>query len=707
VAEFPPLGPERQLDGLSSGTLIGGYRVEGRIGAGAMATVFRARDEALGRTVALKVLAGALSADAEFRERFMRESQAASTVDHPNIIPIYAAGEDAGVLYLAMRYVSGGDLHSVIEREGPLPPRRAVSLLSSVASALDAAHRAGIVHRDVKPANVLVDVSPGRADHPYLSDFGLAKREASTTLTNVGEFVGTTGFAAPEQISGDPPRFATDQYALACVAFALLTASMPFRSSHPEAVLWAQMSQPPPRVTPRRPDLPSAVDEVFARALAKEPSARFPTCGEFIDTLDRVLAGEPYAGSLPAADGVADAGSAWSHVPPAPTGVGPGHPSFPPPALEDVRAERAPRQARRSRGFRIAAGAGAAAVIAAAAVAGAILLNGPDHAGSTGTAASPEVSAHLVATLSDPDGMSIASAAFTSGGMLRTVDQDDTADTFAIASQRVTRTTGLGRFGPAGALFSLDGQAIAAPGAGCGSGGPTPCTYEIFFYNVMEWDAKITAGPGSAVATGDFTMAVTTRPGDGVRVWNLRTLAPAADLNDGDHRPLGVIALSPDGGTVAAVSAGTGTHQVYVWNTASPAVPAVLPVPGKLGVASAAVNVAGTPLAVAGSTLAASDGLTTNIYSLDPRHLVTSLPAGMLALSPDGKLVATADPESAGTVDLWNAATGKTVVTLAARGAQNPPSAVAFSADGRFVAIGYNTGTTDVWHLTESQIAGS
>jgi serine/threonine-protein kinase len=272
--------------GLGPGSLIAGYRVEARIGSGGMAMVLRARDEALGRTVALKILAPALAEEAGFRERFVRESRAVAAVDHPHIIPVYAAGEANGVLYLAMRYVSGGDLRTVAQQEGPLRGDRAVTLLSPVASALDAAHRAGLVHRDVKPANILVDSGPDRPEHPYLSDFGLAKGSASSTgLTGTGQYLGTPDYSAPEQISGKPTGPGTDQYALGCVAYTILTGRLPFPRDESMAVLWAHMYDRPPRVTDQRPDLPPQVDQVLARALAKHPEERYMTCGEFIGAL--------------------------------------------------------------------------------------------------------------------------------------------------------------------------------------------------------------------------------------------------------------------------------------------------------------------------------------------------------------------------------------------------------------------------------------
>jgi serine/threonine protein kinase len=310
----------RLLAGLTPGAVVAGYQLESRIGAGGMAVVFRARDERLGRTVALKVLAPTLAGDGEFRERFIRESRAAAAVDHPHIIPVYGAGEADGILYLAMRYASGGDLRSVMYREGPLPAERAAFLLSPVASALDAAHAAGLVHRDVKPANVLVDTSPGRPDHLYLSDFGLAKGATSMTgLTGTGQFLGTADYAAPEQISGGRAHVQTDQYALACVAFTLLTGALPFARNEPMAVLWAHLNDPPPSATAHRFDLSPAVDQVLGRALAKNPAARYPSCGAFADALRAALGVGPYSVPTPAYPGHPARGGAPMPTPGAPT----------------------------------------------------------------------------------------------------------------------------------------------------------------------------------------------------------------------------------------------------------------------------------------------------------------------------------------------------------------------------------------------------
>ena len=283
------------LASMVAGSRIAGYRLEGQIGAGGMAVVFRAVDERLGRRVALKVLAPALAADHAFRQRFIRESRAAAAVDDPHIIPVHEAGEAGGVLFIAMRYVPGGDVRTLLDREGPLSPARAAAVISPVASALDAAHEAGLVHRDVKPANMLVDVRPDRPDHVYLSDFGLSKGMLSSVgLTGSGQFLGTPSYIAPEQIEGQAVDGRTDQYALACTAFELLTGEAPFQRDQGMAVIWAHLSQPPPSLASRQPGLPTAADEVFARALAKAPEDRYASCREFADALRTALGLAPY-----------------------------------------------------------------------------------------------------------------------------------------------------------------------------------------------------------------------------------------------------------------------------------------------------------------------------------------------------------------------------------------------------------------------------
>ena len=282
-------------DGFSVGTRIVGYRLEEQIGQGGMAVVFRAQDERLERQVALKILSPALAADESFRHRFIRESRSAAAVDDPHIIPVFEAGDANGVLFIAMRYVPGGDVRTLVHRLGPLPIARAAAIISAVASALDAAHAAGLVHRDVKPANMLVDARPGRPDHVYLADFGLTKDAlSSASQTGNGEFMGTPTYSAPEQIRGGQVDARTDEYALAGAAFTLLSGEPPFPRDQGVAMLYAHLSAAPPLLTSRRAGLPVAVDDVLRRALAKEPEDRYASCGEFADALREALGLQRY-----------------------------------------------------------------------------------------------------------------------------------------------------------------------------------------------------------------------------------------------------------------------------------------------------------------------------------------------------------------------------------------------------------------------------
>ncbi|MEA2475214.1 MAG: hypothetical protein QOE06_3129, partial [Thermoleophilaceae bacterium] len=258
---------------------LGPYRIGTYIGRGGMGVVYRAEHVHLGRQVALKLLAPELAENESFRERFVRESRVAAQVDHPNVIPIYEAGEADGTYFIAMRYVEGQDLREILHTSGPLDLDRALEVLGQVAGALDAAHGQGLVHRDVKPGNILV---VGGSGHCYLTDFGLTKAISSdTAFTATGQFVGTTDYVAPEQIEGKELDRRTDVYSLGCVFYECLAGTPPFRRETDMAVMWAHMQEPPPRVTDRRPDLPAGLDQVIATAMAKSKDDRFPSCSTF------------------------------------------------------------------------------------------------------------------------------------------------------------------------------------------------------------------------------------------------------------------------------------------------------------------------------------------------------------------------------------------------------------------------------------------
>jgi serine/threonine protein kinase len=304
------------LAGFGPGSVLAGYRLETQVGVGGMAVVFRARDQRLDRLVALKILAPAQAADQQLRHRFIAESRAAAAVDDPHIIPVYEAGEANGVLFIAMRFIQGGDLWQVLARERPLTPDRAAAFISPVASALDAAHRAGLVHRDVKPGNILVDARPDRPDHVYLSDFGISKRAVSSVgPTAAGQWVGTVDYAAPEQIRGQVVDGRADQYALACVAYLLLSGTVPFKRDQDIAVVYAHLSEPAPSLAARRSGLPVAADQVMAKAMAKTPDQRYGSCREFADALRHALGLPPYLSRGSAASSYPPAGAAVNETP--------------------------------------------------------------------------------------------------------------------------------------------------------------------------------------------------------------------------------------------------------------------------------------------------------------------------------------------------------------------------------------------------------
>jgi YVTN family beta-propeller protein len=269
--------------GLSVGSEFAGLRVERLIAAGGMGQVYLATDPTLNRRVALKVVAPALAADPRYRERFLREAQLAASLEHPAIVPVYTAGESDGELYLAMRFVDGGTLGDRIATEGALTPAMAVRLLMPVADALDTAHGAGLVHRDVKPGNVLL-----QGDAAFLADFGLARSATSgddLSQLEAAGVTGTVGYVAPEQLEGDAVAGPADQYALACVLFECLTGQAPFRRPTDLATVYAHLADPPPSAAGLRPGLPRAVDAVLARGLAKDPAARHPSCRALVESL--------------------------------------------------------------------------------------------------------------------------------------------------------------------------------------------------------------------------------------------------------------------------------------------------------------------------------------------------------------------------------------------------------------------------------------
>ena len=364
----------------SPGDVFADHRIEALAGRGGMGVVYRATQLGLERTVALKVINPGLADDESFRKRFVAESKAAASVEHPNVIPVHYAGELDGVLFIVMRFIDGPDLRALLRADGPLAPDRAAHIVAQVGGALDAAHRHGLVHRDVKPANVLL----GEDDHAYLTDFGLTKRLAMSAdgLSRTGAWVGTLGYAAPEQIRGERIDARTDVYALGCVLVHALTGNAPYVRDSDEALLWAHLNAAPPTQ-----DVPASFQALVKRALAKDPSDRFPSAGD----LGRA--------ALAAAGGSVEQGrerivARGSAAPPAgasETALDAPTPDADTDASPETRLETATGPTRRAPGrsttmgaggargpWRLAIIGGACAVVAAAAVAAAVLPGSGD-----------------------------------------------------------------------------------------------------------------------------------------------------------------------------------------------------------------------------------------------------------------------------------------------------------------------------------------
>ena len=281
---------------LERGSVVGGYRVDSVISRGGMGVVYRVTNVALHKVYALKTLTPDLTDDAQFRDRFRREMRIAASIEHPNVVGIHYAGEHNGLLFLVMDLIVGTDLRHLVQESGALEPDRAVDLLEQFAFALDAAHAKGLVHRDVKPANMLVTVRDGQ-EHGYLTDFGIAKRSDNIgALTSTGAVVGTVHYMAPEQVTGDPTDARTDVYALGCVFFQMLTGAVPYDRENSIATLFAHVHDPPPALPDELADLYPTFGAVIEKAMAKKPEDRHLSAGDFARDAACALGGIRYTG---------------------------------------------------------------------------------------------------------------------------------------------------------------------------------------------------------------------------------------------------------------------------------------------------------------------------------------------------------------------------------------------------------------------------
>jgi len=653
------------LAGFAPGRRVAGYLIEEQIGLGGMAVVFRAVDERLGRQVALKVLAPALAHDPAFRERFIRESRAAATVDDPHIIPVYEAGEADGILFIAMRLVPGRDARMLLDEEGPLAAARVAAIISPVASALDAAHAVGLVHRDVKPANMLVDARPGRPDHVYLSDFGLSRGTLPTGgLTGSGLFLGTPNYAAPEQIQGRAVDGRADQYGLACTAFELLIGEPPFERDQGMAIIWAHLSEPPPSLCARRAELPAAVDVVFTRALAKTPEDRYPTCGDFADELRAALRLMPYhsgpdvipvsrlptmAAAMPLPRRSDPAGSA---LPEAPEENRPQDADLEQATVTSARADprmppAMPRDASPGEwehdgpDVTTVAFAPDGTTFAAGGSDGSICLRDP---------ATVDVVAEVAASRSEPDpaSRSVEAIAYSPDSSLLAAGSVDGS----------TRLWNLGGLGLVGSLTQPDSAGV---------------------------NAVAFSPDGTTLACGDENGRI--------YLWNIRTQAVGAVLANPGSEGVFSVAFSPDGTTLAC---GDGNGCAYLWDPGDRRLTATLAGSGTGEIYSVAFAPDGTVLATADAdgSIGLWDVSTGQQLSALTRRTLRSVSAFAIAFRPRCLDLAAAYGSSG--VYVWDTERARPIMILGKHG-PSAAYAVAYSPDGKSLVTGHSNGATVLW----------
>jgi serine/threonine-protein kinase len=501
------------------GERFGGYRLIDQLGRGGMGVVYRAEHVHLGRIVALKVLAPDLSTNQAFRDRFLRESRLAAGLDHPSVVPVYDAGDVDGTLYLAMRLVKGEDLSSVLERRGPLDPDEAVSIFGHVGSALDAAHAAGLVHRDVKPGNVLV--ADGQA---YLTDFGLTKPttkgDSATALTATGVFLGTPDYAAPEQIAGEEVDARTDVYAFTAMLHECLTGSRPFARDSQVAVLYAHLHDPPPQPSQVRPGLPPALDAVVAAGMAKAPGHRYDSCGALMAAARDALATSTQSAPRGTAVATPAATTAGAAPPPATAGAaqpattaGASAPAAPdaaprrftaaPPPLPTTGSPAPPPERRR---LPIVLGLLAAVVIAGVVLA--LVLGGGDEGGegnAGGGAGTPRVVGSPLPVGQRPFGVEIGSGviwvANNDDGTVTRVGTDGRARTDIRVGDR---PFGMTQAGPAFWVANQGGDSVTRLDIATGrAGDPIPVGDSPFFLTADQSTVFVSNGGDGTVTAID------------------------------------------------------------------------------------------------------------------------------------------------------------------------------------------------------------
>jgi serine/threonine protein kinase/WD40 repeat protein len=726
--------------GFRSGSLVAGYRLQAQVGVGGMAVVFQARDERLGRPVALKILAPALAADPAFRRRFIAESRAAARVDDPHIIPIHEAGEFGGALFIAMRFVQGGDLRGVLDREGPLPGGRAAELISPVASALDAAHAAGLVHRDVKPGNILVDARPGRPDHVYLSDFGIAKGAVSGSLTGAGQGpLGTPDYEAPEQIAGQAVDGRTDQYALACVAYQLLTGAVPFERDHIMSVLYAHRYDPPPSLVSRRPDLPGAVDQVLARALAKVPEKRYESCGHFADALREALGLAPYSSHVSASAphypqpqmavpqrGSSGSATGWTVA----VSADPLHAA----TIDSVRGGESEQAAvtpaaavnmtglgRRRSGAdwstrepgNLTADAGVPANTANTLRAGQRAWSDPGYGGDRAQPARRPGRREVHRSVSVSMTVWIRQHRLLASAVACLVLGVAGVIPFVLASSPSSRTLGsrIPSYSRVATLIKADDGKDTVESIAFSPSGATLAAADsngrTYLWNVATKKLAATLTDPHSLGVLSFAFSpsgatLATADGNGsIYLWNVATKKLAATITAPYRPPLSSVAFSPDGATLAAAA---GDGSTFLWNLATKQLAASFDDNNQ--------DVYRVEFTPDGATLVGYSGDRTYFWNLATEKLAATLTVpdsnsndlGWTELSPDGATLATGAAN--GRTYLWNVATRKLTATLTVPNGKGV-NWLEFSPDSATLAVADANGRTYLWNVAAKKLAAT